>query len=61
MCCLGLVSDGLFESVCTAAKEYTEQTSDGRKPVKSIDAAIAHKITFLSPIYPPVFIYPKEI
>ncbi len=30
VCCLGLVSDGLFESVYTAAEEYTEQTSDGR-------------------------------
>lgn len=30
VCCLGLVSDGLFEAVCTAAEEYSEQTGDGR-------------------------------
>lgn len=30
MCCLGLVSDGLFDALCTAAEEYYEQTGDGR-------------------------------
>lgn len=28
VCCLGLVSDGLFEAVCAAAEEYSEQTGD---------------------------------
>lgn len=30
VCCLGLVSDGLFEAVCTAAEEYSGETGDGR-------------------------------
>ncbi len=28
VCCLGLVSDGLYDAVCTAAEEYSEQTGD---------------------------------
>lgn len=30
VCCLGLVSDGLFDAVCAAAEEYSGQTGDGR-------------------------------
>ena len=30
VCCLGLVSDGLYGAVCTAAEEYSEQTGDDR-------------------------------
>lgn len=30
VCCLGLVSDGLFEAVCAAAEEYTALTGDER-------------------------------
>ncbi|MDE6030570.1 MAG: GDSL family lipase [Oscillospiraceae bacterium] len=30
VCCLGLVSDGLFDAVCAAAEEYSGQTGDDR-------------------------------